>query len=172
MISEQNFRKGFLKSFLAVSKKVYQDFAHPMLQRPKPLQTAALCYCKEGDAIRVLLVSSRGTKRWIIPKGWPMRGKTTSEAAVIEAWEEAGVRAGRTSDVPLGTYVYDKISDSGLPVRVETLVFAVEVKALEECFPEAGERRRKWVTPSQAAQMVAEPGLKKIVANFTGADSS
>ncbi|MGR3804372.1 MAG: NUDIX hydrolase [Marinibacterium profundimaris] len=154
---------GALRKLGARIAAAFDAFVRPMLQRPNLLQTGALCHRREGDRTQVLMISSRGTGRWIIPKGWLMRGKNAGEAALVEAWEEAGVRAVLASDRPIGSYVYDKITKRGLPVSVETLVFSVEVQALEDDFPETGQRQRRWVDPDEAAGMVAEPGLKQIL---------
>lgn len=132
-------------------------------RRPKRLQMAALCHRGKGDAKEFLLVTSRDTGRWIIPKGWPIRGLTSDETALREAWEEAGVTKGRASKDPIGTYTYEKRSDSGLPVPVETLVYSVAVKEVADEFPEVEERRRKWVSAEDAAAMVQEPELKAIL---------
>ena len=69
---------------------VLRDVVGPMFRRPRSLQVAALCHrrTKAGQK-EVLLVTSRGTGRWILPKGWPMRGKSDAQAAAQEAWEEA-----------------------------------------------------------------------------------
>lgn len=142
------------------------DLLMPMLQRPMQLQIAALCHRMVDGKVQVLLITSRGTGRWIIPKGWLMRGKNASEAAVVEAWEEAGVRPARVAETPFGSYVYDKIKRSGLPVAVETLVFPVEVRMLEDDYPERDQRRRQWIDPAEAAELVDEPGLKQILLDF------
>ncbi len=67
-------------------------FPGPLLRRPKRLQMAAMCHRGQGDSKEYLLVTSRDTARWIIPKGWPIRGLKSNETALREAWEEAGVR--------------------------------------------------------------------------------
>ncbi|MGR3795556.1 NUDIX hydrolase [Vannielia litorea] len=134
-----------------------------MLQRPRRLQVGALCYRKSGGEKQVLLVTSRGTGRWIIPKGWPMRGKDAAGAALQEAWEEAGVRSQKRPKAAIGSYTYEKTRDEGWGVPVETLVFPVKVEELAEEFPEASERRRKWVSPKDAANMVQEPELQEIL---------
>jgi 8-oxo-dGTP pyrophosphatase MutT (NUDIX family) len=142
---------------------VWGEYVLPLFQRPKRLQVAALCYRRKNGRKQVLLVTSRGTGRWIIPKGWPIDGKDAPGAALQEAWEEAGVRKGRVKGDALGIYCYEKELASGLPVPVETLVFAVEVAALEKDYPEVAQRRRKWVSPDEAANMVREPELKQIL---------
>jgi 8-oxo-dGTP pyrophosphatase MutT (NUDIX family) len=144
-------------------KKAWAELVRPMLRRPDRLQIAALCYTGDAASRKILLVTSRDTGRWIIPKGWPIQGKDAAGAALQEAWEEAGVQTGSIADQPIGSYGYEKELRTGLPVAVETLVFPVEVTKLTDDYPEAGERRRKWVTPAKAANMVAEPALKALI---------
>ncbi len=143
--------------------KAWTELVQPILRRPRRLQVAALCYKQTSETKEVLLITSRGTGRWIIPKGWPMNGKDASEAALQEAWEEAGVRKGTVTGEALGYYNYDKELKTGLPVPVETLVFPVKVKELRDDFPEADERTRKWVSPEDAANMVQEPALQDML---------
>lgn len=144
-------------------RTTWDEYVVPMTQRPKRLQVAALCYRGTGDDTEVLLVTSRDTGRWIIPKGWMMRGLDARGAALREAWEEAGVRLGQSPDEPIGSYTYDKRLESGWSFPVETLVFPVEVEDLSDEFPECHQRQRRWVEPSKAASMVQEPGLKSIL---------
>ena len=139
------------------------DFVAPMFRRPKKLQVAALCHRNGRRGKEVLLVTSRGTGRWIIPKGWPIKGMNSPQAAVQEAWEEAGVQDGQAESKSIGSYTYDKTLASGLPVSVQTLVYSVEVGELANDFPEAGERTRKWASPEEAARLVNEPELKTIL---------
>ncbi|WP_246139560.1 NUDIX hydrolase [Phaeobacter marinintestinus] len=123
---------------------------------------AALCHRGEGDGREYLLVTSRGTARWIIPKGWPIRGLKANETALREAWEEAGVKKGKATRDPVGTYTYQKRQDSGWEFPVETLVYSVAVNDLSDDFPEAHERTRRWVKADTAAELVNEPELKSI----------
>ncbi|MEI4263554.1 NUDIX hydrolase [Roseovarius sp. D0-M9] len=143
-------------------RKLWEEYVRPILQRPKRLQVAALCYRTSKGGKKVLLVTSRGTGRWIIPKGWPMDGKNAPEAAMQEAWEEAGVREGQIDGKAIGCYAYNKELKTGLRVPVETLVYKVEVSETRDDFPEAGERERRWVTPEQASNMVREPQLQAL----------
>lgn len=145
---------------------LWQSMLNPMLQRPRQLQVAALCHRVENGVKQVLLVTSRDTGRWIIPKGWPIRGLNASETAVQEAWEEAGVKGRAASPDPIGRYTYTKRKSSGLDVAVETLVYDVPVSALADSFPEADQRDRKWVRPDEAAEMVNERELKTILRQF------
>ncbi|WP_199262373.1 NUDIX hydrolase [Paracoccus binzhouensis] len=129
-------------------------------RRPPDMQVAALCL--DPASGQVLLVTSRGTGRWILPKGWPMPGRSLADAARQEAWEEAGVR-GRVDEAEIGRYHYDKDQDRGFAIPVEVRVFPLHVEALEAQFPEAQERRRRWFAPEEAARMVAETGLKQLL---------
>ena len=147
-------------------KKAWADIVLPLISRPRLLQVAALCLRGSGDDIRVLMITSRGTGRWIIPKGWPIDGISSYEAAQTEAWEEAGVKKGDVDPVPIGSYVYDKILDSGTPAPVEAQVYVIHVKKLDDDYPEVKERKRKWMRPDRAADLVAEPGLKAILRNL------
>jgi 8-oxo-dGTP pyrophosphatase MutT (NUDIX family) len=147
-------------------QELWDSFLSPMLQRPKRLQVAALCYRERDEGREVLLVTSRDTGRWIIPKGWPIRGLSSRDAAKQEAWEEAGVSKGSMADASIGTYTYDKTLSSGLPVPVETLVYPFEVENMKEEFPESQERQRKWVSTSDAAGLVRENELKAILRDW------
>ncbi|WP_298262141.1 NUDIX hydrolase [uncultured Litoreibacter sp.] len=137
-----------------------------MLQRPKRLQVAALCYRECDDGREVLLVTSRDSGRWILPKGWPIRGLSSAQAAKQEAWEEAGVSKGALADTAIGSYTYDKTLRGGLPVPVETHVYPLEVTNLKKDFPEAHQRKRKWVSTADAAGLVDESELKSILRDW------
>ena len=143
--------------------KAWKDVLRPMFIRPKMVQVAALCYRESGNGIEVLLVTSRGTGRWIIPKGWPINGLTGSGAALQEAWEEAGVVSSQINKRPVGTYEYSKETDEGLMLPVTTYVYLAKVSHLEDEYPECEERERVWVRPREAAEMVNEPELSALL---------
>lgn len=129
-------------------------------------QIAALCYRLVKGKPQILLITSRSRQRWIIPKGWPMPGITAAEAALVEAWEEAGVR-GRIQDICIGLYGYIKVDErNGQSLPCVVNVFPLEVKALAKDFPERKQRQRRWFSPKQAAKRVAEPELQQILRNF------
>ncbi|MDF1728046.1 MAG: NUDIX hydrolase [Sulfitobacter sp.] len=129
---------------------------------PRP-QVAALCYKETKDGKRVLLITSRDTGRWIVPKGWPMKGKEDHEAALQEAWEEAGVRRADIEEDPVGYYDYDKGLEDGDAVPVRAQVYLTKVRNLSNDYPEVEERERAWVSPQEAANLVDEPDLKEIL---------
>lgn len=137
-------------------------------KRETRTQFAAICYRRsksKKQGIEILLVTSRDTQRWIIPKGWPMDGLTPAASATQEAWEEAGVR-GRSHDHCVGLYSYDKWIDTSLSLPCIVAVFPVEVHKLDKEFPEAALRKRKWFSPRKAAEKVDEPALKTLLMHF------
>ncbi|MDO5621251.1 MAG: NUDIX hydrolase [Paracoccus sp. (in: a-proteobacteria)] len=147
-------------------KRSLRDRLGSFLGRPPhAMQVGALCLNRPRDM--VLLITSRGTGRWIIPKGWPMPGHSLAEAAAQEAWEEAGVR-GTLSPAEHGRYHYDKKQDSGFSVPIEVAVFAIEVQELATHFPEEHERHRQWFTPEAAAERVDETELKQLLRALRG----
>lgn len=113
----------------------------------------------------MLLITSRETGRWIIPKGWPINGLSPAATAAQEAWEEGGVR-GKVRDLCLGVYGYEKNLGKGRDLPVSVAVFSLEVSKLADDFPEAGERKRRWFTPKKAAARVEERELKQLLRNF------
>lgn len=128
--------------------------------RPAAMQVGAIC--RDMISGEVLLISSRGTGRWVIPKGWPMAGRSLAEAAAQEAWEEAGIR-GTIREGELGRFTYGKAQDEGFSIPVETRVFLLEAERISDDYPEAGQRRRRWFPPQEAAEKVVEPGLSRIL---------
>lgn len=146
-----------------VFKRAWTDMFLPILQRPPRVQVAALCIRDTPEGKTVLLVTSRDTGRWIVPKGWPIKGLDGAGAALQEAWEEAGVTDAEADDIAFGTYHYDKITDEGLALPVEVLVYLARVRNLSDEYPEADERRRAWFTPAEAAERVREPELKDLL---------
>jgi len=129
-------------------------------------QVAALCFRGKGKDREVLLITSRDTGRWVLPKGWPIDGLDDAQSALQEAWEEAGVRKARVDQTPLGHYHYDKrlSGGTGLPVKVD--VYAARVEKLKDDFPEMRERKRKWISAAKAAKMVDEPELRAMLSAF------
>jgi 8-oxo-dGTP pyrophosphatase MutT (NUDIX family) len=132
-------------------------------------QCAALCWRRAEGRIEVLLVTSRETARWVIPKGWPIDGLPETEGAAREAWEEAGVQ-GEIGATCLGVYSYDKVIDRAgeAPQAVPCVVavYPMQVTALRRDFPEAAERRIKWFALDKAARKVVEPELAALIARF------
>ncbi len=125
-------------------------------------QVAALPVRTDANGqFRVMLMTSRETKRLIVPKGWPMKGRKDHRAAAIEAREEAGV-IGRIHKRAIGSYTYWKrLSEHFQMCRVK--VFVLEVDRQLALWPERDERRIAWFLIDDAADLVGEPGLSSII---------
>lgn len=138
-----------------------------MLRRPPRQQYAALCHRrkKKTGEIEVLLLTSRDTGRWVIPKGWPMEGKKAHAVAEREAFEEAGVR-GTAEKEPFGYFSYEKKLKNGVKVVCLVEVHLLEVIDMVKNFPERESRRLEWVSPEEAAGRVNEPELKNLFLAF------
>lgn len=137
-----------------------------LFRTPNSRQVAALCWRTGDTGPEVMLVTTRRTKRWTPPKGWPMSDRSLAGAAAQEAWEEAGVK-GDIDEYAIGGYIYTKTSrtsGAAQPVRVE--VFPLQVRDVADKYPERKQRERRWMTPEIAAESVAEPELKRLIANF------
>lgn len=113
----------------------------------------------------MLLVTSRQTRRWIIPKGWPMKGRNGPQAAAQEAWEEAGVR-GAIADKPLGVFGYVKCYIDAPDRRCAVKVYPLAVTEELDVWPEMSQRERRWMTLADAAAAVDEPELKALILGF------
>ncbi|KQO69389.1 NUDIX hydrolase [Methylobacterium sp. Leaf87] len=126
-------------------------------------QVGALPYRRMRDGTyTILLITSRESRRWVIPKGWPMKGRKPFEAAAREAYEEAGL-IGSIGKRPLGFYLYEKRLKSRDSVLCQVKVFPLEVRKQLKSWPEKDEREDHWFSPTEAADAVAEPGLAAII---------
>lgn len=110
----------------------------------------------------VCMVTSRSGRRWVFPKGQIDPGHTPSEAALLEAWEEAGV-VGTLDPDPVGNYVYEKFNS---PHHV--LVFHMRVLEVHDEWPERDLRERDWLTVAEALERVDEPGLRDLLRRVFG----
>jgi 8-oxo-dGTP pyrophosphatase MutT (NUDIX family) len=129
-------------------------------------QFAALPYRVDPQGgYQVLLVTSRETGRWIVPKGWPIKGKKAHHVAEIEAFEEAGVR-GTVGKKPVGDFAYAKRMPDGEDRLILVTVYPLLIKDELSAWPEAGERRRCWFGQKDAAAQVDEGQLARLILEF------
>ncbi len=127
------------------------------------LQFAALPYCLSLERrIEILLITSRRTRRWIIPKGWPIEGLTPPECAAREALEEAGV-SGEIFAEAIGSYHYFKQMKGGETVRCRVDVFPLRVTRRRQNWAEKDERTLRWCSVNEAAALVTEPELPDLI---------
>ncbi|THH39193.1 NUDIX hydrolase [Aliishimia ponticola] len=126
-------------------------------------QIAALPLRRDAKGrLSVLMVTSRETGRWVMPKGWEMDGKKPWAAAEIEALEEAGA-VGHISTTEIGTYRYVKKLDNGKGVPCRVTVYPMVVDRLKTNWKERHQRKRKWFSPPSAAKRVHEPELRDLL---------
>jgi 8-oxo-dGTP pyrophosphatase MutT (NUDIX family) len=139
------------------------------MAKRQDLQFAAMPWrIGEGGRRQIMLLTSRETQRWIIPKGWPVKGRKPAEVASQEAYEEAGLVGQIVGKRPLGNFHYQK----QLAKRVllcEVRVFSFRVERQLDDWPEKDQRETQWFDASEAATMVLEDGLAGLISRFAGA---
>lgn len=131
-------------------------------------QYAALPWRISNGRVEVMLVTSRDTKRWIIPKGWPMKGRKPHIVAAIEAVQEAGL-LGRMDKTKLGDFGYEKRLKSGATVDCRVEVFSLRVQKQRKTWLEKKQRATRWFDCAIAADLVEEPELRDLILAFCGA---
>jgi 8-oxo-dGTP pyrophosphatase MutT (NUDIX family) len=125
-------------------------------------QVGALCVRRADDGSQqVLLITSRGSGRWVIPKGWPTKRLKDHKAAAREAEQEAGV-LGKVKSKPIGNYTYPK-TDGASAQSLRVAVFLLSVHRERRRWPERDERRRAWFPVHKAAKEVSEPELRTLI---------
>jgi ADP-ribose pyrophosphatase YjhB (NUDIX family) len=128
-----------------------------------PKQTGALPWRKtSGKDLEVLLVTGRRSGVWMIPKGWPIRGKSLAKAAAQEAFEEAGVE-GTVDPKPIGSFRHIKQNLGVGTLEVSIAVHPLAVDRELASWPEHGQRERRWFKLSEAADQVTSPELAGLI---------
>ncbi len=128
-------------------------------------QVAALPYrVHMSGAIEILVITSRQTGRFIIPKGWPKKSVPDFKSAATEAFEEAGI-AGKPRHKPIGSYVYWKRLEDRFDL-VSVDVYPIEVKEHHDIWPEKGQRKMAWLPVEDAASLIDETVLAELVRSF------
>jgi ADP-ribose pyrophosphatase YjhB (NUDIX family) len=133
--------------------------------RTSDTQYGALPYRLSAGGPEIMLITSRDTKRWIIPKGWPMIGKKPHKAAELEAFQEAGVK-GIISKKSIGVYAYTKILSDRTDRLCLVEVYPLRVTLETVKWRERRERERVWFPCADAAELVDEGGLRLIIAGW------
>jgi len=135
----------------------------PVGDQASKTQYAALPYrFGESGDLQILLVTTRESRRWVIPKGWPMKKRAPWRAAEREALEEAGVE-GVIAKTHLGGYHYVKRGPNGEAWPCEVRVYPLEVRLERPSWREGDQRSRAWFTAEQAMELVEEPDLKLLI---------
>ena len=128
-------------------------------------QIGALPFRFDDGQLRVMLITSSETRRWVIPKGWPMRGLKPHRAAEREAYEEAGLK-GHIGKVAVGTYAYEKRLANGVAVPCEVSVYPLQVTSQRKRWSELHQRDGRWFSPEEAADLVQEEDLQRLLRAF------
>ncbi len=141
--------------------------SHKRSPRLKRVQYGVLPYrLDESGSLEILLVTTRTTRQWIIPKGWPIKDLTGSETAQQEAYEEAGIR-GEITGRSVGQFTYLKrLEDTKLSVACEVKVYPMLVKRQYKKWPERAERETDWFEPEDALVNIRLPELRRLISRF------
>lgn len=134
-------------------------------------QVAALPIVPIGRRIDVLLITSRRRGRWIVPKGWPDKKQAQPEMAAREALEEAGV-IGTVCHEPIGTYTYKKTMRLGYDIHCRVFVYPLLVNKHAVSWRERGERTLRWCPLAEAADLVDDTDLARILADLAAQDGA
>ena len=149
-------------------KTLLDLFRHPgetqgRLSKKLKRQSAAAVFRGSGEKCELLLITSRDTGRWIVPKGWIGDGEDGAEAAVRETWEEAGLIGEVMPGGPVGRYRYIKQRTRRNDAECEVDVYLLRLLEQRDLWPERDERQRKWFPVATAIGLVAEDGLKTVI---------
>ena len=128
-------------------------------------QVGALPYRVSEAGLEILLITSRRTHRWIVPKGWPARGPTPFADAAREALEEAGV-SGQIAEQSLGVFHYIKELKHGMGAPCRVNLYPLKVTRQRKSWSEKAAREKKWFPVTEAAALVREPELKRLILKF------
>jgi 8-oxo-dGTP pyrophosphatase MutT (NUDIX family) len=129
------------------------------------IQYAALPWRSTPDGLEILLITTLNTKRWIIPKGWPLDGLSPHASAAREALEEAGICGTIAADA-FGSFAYEKVRKSGQVVTCNVSVFPMHVEQQRKRWVEKGAREVRWCKIEEALELVSLPDLSRILTQF------
>ncbi len=126
------------------------------------IQYGILPWRKGPQGLEVLLITTRNTRRWLVPKGWPSKSRSPQEGAVREAFEEAGV-LGKVGVEPIGSFRYRKRRKSGEVLHCKVVLFAMETTEQKPTWPEKELRECVWCAVPDAAARVSFKSLGKLI---------
>lgn len=152
------------KKAKSLDKRAAQPKSQPQAHEARRIQYAALPW-RQAAGLEIMLVSSRETKRWIIPKGWPMAGRDGRAVAAIEAIEEAGL-LGQMAREPFGHFKYVKRMPKNAALLCEVEVYPLRVQRQREDWPEREMRATQWFPADEAVDLVEEPELRTLLRQF------
>jgi 8-oxo-dGTP pyrophosphatase MutT (NUDIX family) len=155
--------KAWFHGDAAIPQKPKRRNTQPVVR----VQYGALPYrFTQTAGLEILVVTTRQSRQWIVPKGWPIKRLTPSKSAAREAFEEAGVR-GKVGARAIGAFRYKKrASGNGADPDYEVTIFPLLVRRQSATWPEFGQRVVQWVDPQRAIVLIRDPELKAIVEKF------
>jgi len=133
--------------------------------RVSNIQYGALPWRRSPEGLRVLLITTRNTRRWIVPKGWPIDGLSPQESAAREAFEEAGVR-GKIGEELLGSFNHRKQLKSGQMIACRVHIYPLEVDEMHAEWMEKADREIQWCSIEDALAQVSDPALRRLIVKF------
>jgi 8-oxo-dGTP pyrophosphatase MutT (NUDIX family) len=133
--------------------------------RGSNIQYGALPWRRTPEGLRVLLITTRNTRRWIVPKGWPVDGLPPHESAALEAFEEAGVR-GVVGEEMLGSFNHRKQLKTGEVIACRVHVYALEVTESHAEWVEKDDREIQWCSIEEALAQVGDAALRRLIVKF------
>jgi 8-oxo-dGTP pyrophosphatase MutT (NUDIX family) len=142
-----------------------------LVESGEPRRQYAALPWRVAKGVEIMLLTSRDTRRWVIPKGWPMKGRKPSAAAALEALQEAGL-LGKIEKKKLGSYHYRKRLKNGAALLCRVDVFPLRVTRQRKNWPEKGQRVTRWLDYAAAAKKVDERELQALILDFGAARSS
>jgi 8-oxo-dGTP pyrophosphatase MutT (NUDIX family) len=171
MIPSDFYKPFAQRHYLWLNASKWYRVAKPNMPKPRASirrQYGAIPYTIDGsDRVRVALLTSRETQRWVIPKGWPMAKRSATAAARREVLEEGGLVGTIIHMKPIGHYRYSKRFPVGKVVTCRVAVFLLRVRRVLDVWPEQNQRLRAWFSPEIAAELVSEKGLSAILLKLT-----
>jgi len=120
-------------------------------------QAGVIPFRRKKGTIEVCLIRNKGRKKWKIPKGFVDPGETVKQAALKEAWEEAGLNGHLVGD-PIGSYEYEKW---GADLTVS--VYLMEVTSEDDKWEESRFRERSWSAVETAFAMLKKHPVRPLL---------
>jgi 8-oxo-dGTP pyrophosphatase MutT (NUDIX family) len=134
---------------------------HLLVPEPMERQVGVIPYARVGAQITYLLITSRGSGKWLFPKGALAPNTDPRDLALREAREEAGV-AGTIAPQPVGAY-RDWKSRGSVKVAIEVTLFPMRVEEQFDKWEEATQRYRHWVTFPEVCALLKNDAVVGLV---------